>query len=418
MYPYFKGYEGKEYSPNPQRRFGFLSPGRHHLFRITGCFSVFIVIFAAVMQLAFLLTLVFCATVHLVITCTLALYSRYKVQYLSLTWIMGIFCAEFCAAIPFSFFLSNAAPGMLHPVMLLSLVACSFLQSLYPLSICMPGYLQWGRMWKYATPALVLIALYVLGMLMGSRPVIVHNGKELLRHLLSGDILMRAAALALSLYYIVNIFRLPHILVKTIDLPRYLIGYGTAMGLSAVFYVVLTIRFQETLLIAYLLIFTALNLYMFFRTLETMAINLPKPKIETVTEAPTPEVIEQAEREDFNEANRQRFHRVEYFMQNEREWTDNTFGRDRLCEATGINRHLLLQCLRSQGYNNIHDYINYYRMEELKRRILRGEITTLNGCTDTGFGSVKTARSCFERMEPVSLDDFLKNHLKPRKEEA
>lgn len=361
------------------------------------------------MTLAFLLTLVFCATVHLMITCTLALYSRHKVQYLSLTWIMGIFCAELCVAIPYSFNLSNAAPGMLHPVLLLSLVACSFLQSIYPLSICMPGYLQWGRMWKYATPALVLIALYVLGMLMGSRPVIVHNGQELMHHLLSGDILLRAAALGLSIYYIVNIFRLPHILVKTIDLPRYLIGYGTAMGLSAVFYVVLTVSFQLPLLMAYLFIFTALNLYMFFRTLETMAITLPRPKSETVTEAPTPEVIEQAEREGFNEANRQRFQRVEYFMQTGREWTDSTFGRDRLCEATGINRHLLLQCLRSQGYNNIHDYINFYRMEELKRRIQRGEITALNGCTETGFGSVKTARSCFERMEGTTLDAFLKN---------
>lgn len=374
-------------------------------------------IFARIMKLAFLLTLVFCATVHLMITCTLALYSRYKVQYLSLTWIMGIFCAGFCAAIPHSFALESAAPGMLHPVMLLVLVACSYLQSIYPLSICMPGYLQWGRMWKYATPALVLIALYMLGMLLGSRPVIVHDGRELARHLLSGDILLRAAALGLSIYYIVNIFRLPHVLVRVIDLPRYLIGYGTAMGLSAVFYVVLTVHFQSTLLMVYLFLFTALNLYMFFRTLETMAINLPKPKIETVTETPSPERIEQAEREDFNEANRQRFRRVQYFMQNEREWTDNTFGRDRLCEATGINRHLLLQCLRSQGYNNIHDYINYYRMEELKRRIQRGEITTLNGCTDTGFGSVKTARSCFERMETSSLDDFLKNNLKQRQGE-
>lgn len=370
------------------------------------------------MKLAFLLTLVCCATVHLMMTCVLALYSRYKTQYLSLTWIMGLFCAGFCAAIPCSFRLESATPGMLHPIMLLVLVACSYLQSLYPLSICLPGYLQWGRMWKYASPAIVLIALYVLGMCLGSRPVIVNNGRELMRHLLSGDILLRAAALGLSLYYIVNIFRLPHVLVKVFDLPRYLKGYGTAMGFSAVFYVTLTIKFQSVLLIAYWLIFTVLNLYMFFRTLETMAINLPKPKIETVTEAPTPEVIEQAEREDFNEANRQRFQRVEYFMQNGREWTANTFGRDRLCEATGINRHLLLQCLRSQGYNNSHDYINSYRIEELKRLIRRNEISTLAGSVDAGFGSVKTARSCFERMEGTSLDAFLKEHQEQHRPSA
>lgn len=369
------------------------------------------------MGLVVLLTLVCCATIHLMMTCVLALYARHKTEYLSLTWIMGIFCAGFFAAMPYAFRLTDVSPGMLHPALMLALVASSYLQSIYPLSISLPGYLQWGRMWKYAAPAIALIAFYLVGLLFGSRPVIVHTADELAHHLLSGDILMRAAALGLSIYYIVNIFRLPHVLVKVIDLPRYLKGYGTAMGLSAVFYVSLTLHFQTHLFIAYLCIFTTLNLYMFFRTLETMALNLPKPKMEAVTEAPTPEGIEQAEREDFNEANRRRFQRVEFFMQKEREWTDNTFGRDRLCEATGINRHLLLQCLRSQGYNNIHDYINSYRIEELKRLVRRREVDTLTDILTAGFGSIKTARSCFERMEGVSLDDFLREQRQEREEE-
>lgn len=95
-------------------------------------------------------------------------------------------------------------------------------------------------------------------------------------------------------------------------------------------------------------------------------------------------------------------------MQHDREWQDNTFGRDRLCEATGINRHLLLQCLRSQGYNNCHDYINSYRISALKRGVAEGTIRSVNDCVVVGFGSSKTARSCFERMEGVSLDDYLK----------
>ena len=99
---------------------------------------------------------------------------------------------------------------------------------------------------------------------------------------------------------------------------------------------------------------------------------------------------------------------MEHFMRHQREWKDNTFGRDRLCEATGINRHLLLQCLRSQGYNNCHDYINTYRISALKRGVSAGTITTVNDCVGVGFGSPKTARSCFERMEGISLDDYLK----------
>ena len=74
---------------------------------------------------------------------------------------------------------------------------------------------------------------------------------------------------------------------------------------------------------------------------------------------------------------------------------------------TGINRHLMLQCLRSQGYNNIHDYINSYRINALKQKVKTGEIKTAADAVLVGFGSGKTARNCFERMEGMSLDDYL-----------
>ena len=142
--------------------------------------------------------------------------------------------------------------------------------------------------------------------------------------------------------------------------------------------------------------------------------HLPKPERMEVAEAPAEEAIVQADLEDFNEANLKRFERVEYFMQHVREWQDNTFGRDRLCEATGINRHLLLQCLRSQGYNNCHDYINSYRINALKHGVSAGKISTVTDCLAVGFGSPKTARSCFERMEGMSLDDYLCQKSKGR----
>ena len=94
-------------------------------------------------------------------------------------------------------------------------------------------------------------------------------------------------------------------------------------------------------------------------------------------------------------------------MQNHREeWTNNTFGRDRLCEAVGYNRHLILQCIRSQGHNNVHDYINRYRIEELKRLICKGKINTLGDTVVAGFGTVQTARSAFLKLEGISLDEY------------
>ena len=281
------------------------------------------------------------------------------------------------------------------------------------IGITMPGYLQWGRMWRYASPAILLIILYIATLLLGNRPQVIHSYDEFATRWWGPDMLFRLAGFGLSIYYVVNILRLPHVLAKNAEIPRYVKGYVTAMGFSMVFYVVAAAVFNVTLLLVYFYLFCLLNMYLFFRTLETMAMHLPKPEMVAVEEAPAEEAIVRADQEDFNEANLRRFERVEYFMQHEREWEESSFGRDRLCEATGINRHLLLQCLRSQGYNDTHEYIYRYRVEELKRLILSGEMQSLQECERAGFRSVKMAYSNFERMENVPLDIWFDEHKRP-----
>ena len=354
-----------------------------------------------------LLILACCATAHLVMSATLALYARHKVEYLCLAWVNGIFgfvlMGASCASTP----IAEANPGILHPAMVIPLMCGVYLQSIFPLSIPMPGFLQWKRMLKYAGPAILLISIYFFARLLGSNIVIMHNIHEVTYNLLSSDVLLRILALGISIYYIINIFLIPRRMAHNADIPSYLIGYCVILGSSVVLYTIVCILYSPTVFIVYILIFTLLNLYLAFRTLENMAIHLPKPVLVEVEEEPTEEIVEKAEKEDFNEANLLRFKRIEFWMQNHREeWTDNTFGRDRLCEAVGYNRHLVLQCVRSQGYNNIHDYINRYRIEELKRLIIRGKITALNEVTVAGFGTIQTARSCFLKMEGITLDIF------------
>ena len=111
------------------------------------------------MEQIVLLVLACCTTVHFVLACVMSIYSRHKIQYLCLAWVNGLFFAMFLLAAFFSARIANGQPGVLHPMMLVSLVVACFLQSIYPLSIPMPAYLQWGRMWKYAAPAIVLIVI-------------------------------------------------------------------------------------------------------------------------------------------------------------------------------------------------------------------------------------------------------------------
>lgn len=353
------------------------------------------------------LVLACCTTAHFTTAAVLALYARHKVEYLSIAWIMGIFSFMLLGTTLLSTQLTDVAPGVLHPAVLAMLVAISYLQSIYPLHFSMPGYLQWGRMWKYAMPAIVLIILYSILMVFVGKVDIVDSLSEWLQRPFSVDLWLRMAALALSTWYIINIFRLPHRVAHNALVPIYTYVYSALLGLSTLFYCYVSIDYSPQMFIVYMVMFTFLNLYLSFRTLETMAINLPKPVIEEVKAEPSEEELRKAE-EDFNEANLQRFNRVQFWMQNNREeWTSNTFGRDNLCRAVGLNRHLVLQCLRSQGYNNVHDYINSYRIDYMKRLIRRGQITTLNECLDVGFGTTKTARTCFEKHEGHSLDDYL-----------
>ena len=350
------------------------------------------------------------AIVHFVITCVMGLFARHRVQYLCLAWVNGIFFGTLLVASFFSHAIAEGQPGILHPAMLVAVLCACYLQSIYPLNISMPGFLQWERMWLYARPILVLLAIYIGAYLLGSRIVYIYTAKELMENILSSDILMRLCALVLSIYYIVNIFRLPHRMVKHANVPRYLIGYCIAMGLSVVFYTYIAIFYDLTLLAIYVVLFTILNLYLMFRTLETLALQLPRPIISEVSEEPGTRSKE-LEEEDFNEANLHRFQRINFWMQNHKEeWKDSTFGRDRLCQEVGLNRHLVLQSVRSQGFNNVHDYISSFRVTELKRMISRGEVKTLNDTLAAGFGTTQTVRACFLKVEGITLDDYLKLH--------
>lgn len=355
---------------------------------------------------------------HLVMTCVMALYARHRVQYLSLAWINGIFSAILIGAAVISGMIPSGQPGILNPLMMIMLVVGCFLQSIYPLSIPMPGYLQWGRMWKYASPAIVLIIIYLLAFLVGENMEEFYTFAEVREHLFSLSMLLRLAAFLLALFYVFNIFMLPRLMVRHPSVPRYLKGYCIVLSFSALFYLAVCIVYDPTLLMVYVVIFTLLNMYLALRALETMAMTLPHPVIEAVEdiaeETPMAEAEGEADegdksgREDFNEANLQRYHRLEAWMQKNRAaWTESTFGRDQLCREVGLNRHLVLQSVRSQGHNNVHEYINRYRIEELKRLILRGEVATVGESVDAGFGTVATARSCFKKMEGIRLDDYM-----------
>ena len=252
----------------------------------------------------------------------------------------------------------------------------------------------------------MIIFIYCIGASVGSNLAKVYNLQDISQYFLSGDVVLRIISLLLSGYYIVNIFRLPHRLVRSMQLPNDLIAYGGALGIVSLFFVTITIHFDLVMLTIYMVLFTLVNMFLFFRILRPTVEAISYPDFRQVENPPTKEVITQSEADDFNEANLHRFEVMEYVMQHEQPFVDCNFNRERLCRLAGFNRHMALQSLRSQGYNDIHEYIMRYRVAELRRRIEAGEITDLKDVTEVGFRSLRSATTSFERYENQDLQVY------------
>ena len=348
------------------------------------------------------------AVSHLSFSIVLFIYARRSVAFKAQAWVLMLIAMIFGVALALS--VINSVPyefGILIPYMLIFLLVTSFLLSINPLGMVMPGYLQVGRMVRYASPAIVVVSLYVLGLLAGSQVVVIHDLADLPEAFLSSDVVLRISALLLSFGYIFNIIFVPHLRLRRKSLPKNIVTYAMLLGIVQLIFVICTIRFSMPLFIVYEILFASVSVMLCGCIIKPLMQAQPYPEIKEVEVAPTNEEISVVEEEDFNEANRYRFERVEYVMQHEKPYVSPDFNRDRLCRLSGFNRHILLQTLRSQGYNDVHDYISRYRVKELRSLILSGEVTDIKQHERVGFRTLKTAAMAFERYEHVTLTAFL-----------
>ena len=341
-----------------------------------------------------MLTFVIAATAHFVLCAVVSLFAYHRVEYLPLAWLCGI-CAAVLGIV--AFFAPNVAqghPDALHPAMVWMLPIGIFLQSFYTFGFSMPGFLQLNRMLRYASPIIVLGAVYLL---------------------FPNAWWLKGLTLLVGVGYIINIYAVPRRYAKRTRVPAYLKNYAAILALTYAFYVYIALYYDPLLLCGFVFCLTSLNGYLSFHTFDALAKHMPRPEVNENIQrrgmVKKPESDDADSAEDFNEKNLERYLAVERWMtEHKQQWMDFTFNRECLCREVGLNRQLLLQCLRSQGHNNIHDYLMLYRVKELKRLIERGEITQMSECVDAGFGAVKTARSCFEKIEGMDLDAFLEDH--------
>lgn len=376
------------------------------------------------MNIWFIIVMTFCIAVHLTATCVVSVFAIKRVQYLSLAWVLGLITVSLIVCILLFYNYTGIVNiGILHPALLLPMLASAFVETIYPLGLVMPGYLQMNRMVKYAIPAILLIFGYFVGvMIVGHAPVL-YSLKDIIDNLfLVPDVLIRLVALGLIIYYIIGIIRLPHSLLRSgTKIPGYLIAYCSWIGIIYILFVILSINFSWILLYIILISLTITNISFMLQSLETLAESLPMPKIKKIEdieystkekhqEEKSDESLKSNVDYDFNEANMKRFLKAEKYMQSTDEWMNVGFTRDTICRNVGYNRHLLLQSLRSQGYNNVHEYIATYRIHRLYEIIGSGKFSTLSSlCEAVGFSTLVTARSAYKKILNRDLDEDWNN---------
>ena len=366
------------------------------------------------MRILLILSTELVAVAHLTMAVVLFIYSRRSVAYLAQAWISLLTFVLYAAALVAVVMVDRTVEpmGVLNPQLLVAGLIVSFLLSISPLGMVMPGYLQAVRMLKYASPAAVIILIYTLGFLAGGRVVVLHGMHDIMTNLLTGDVLLRLATLVLSSYYIINILVLPHRLIKKggYSLPKNVVTYATLFGIVQIFFFAITIWFSYPMIMVYEILFTAVSIMLSGCMIKEQLTHQPYPRINPVEAPPTQEEIIAVETRDFNEANVCRFESIEYAMQHDKPYVSPDFTRDNLCRLCGLNRHMLLQALRSQGYNDVHDYISRYRVSELRRLIEEGEINDVHQHVRVGFRTLKTAVLAFERYEHEDLAAFVARH--------
>ena len=99
------------------------------------------------------------------------------------------------------------------------------------------------------------------------------------------------------------------------------------------------------------------------------------------------------------------FHRLEQLMQKDHLYRDPQLNRDMVAEKLGISSGYLSQQLSACGGNNFSEYINQYRVEEVKRLLLNPAFKTYSLLAigyEAGFNSKSTFYATFKKATGFS----------------
>lgn len=105
---------------------------------------------------------------------------------------------------------------------------------------------------------------------------------------------------------------------------------------------------------------------------------------------------------------------LEKYMQEEKPYLDEELTIQDISQKLSIPKHHLTQVLNEKLHKNFYTFINEYRVEEVKKRMLNSQyknLTLLAIAYDCGFNSKSGFNTIFKRLEKMTPSQFRKKYL-------
>jgi AraC-like DNA-binding protein len=99
-------------------------------------------------------------------------------------------------------------------------------------------------------------------------------------------------------------------------------------------------------------------------------------------------------------------------MNEEKPWMNSSLRQAEVAAASGRSVHEISQLLNVQMKQNFQDFVNSYRVEEVKARIQRGEThkyTLTAIALQSGFSAKSSFQRAFKKATGLTPSDYLKN---------
>jgi AraC-like DNA-binding protein len=109
------------------------------------------------------------------------------------------------------------------------------------------------------------------------------------------------------------------------------------------------------------------------------------------------------------------FQKLMRFMKSSKPFLDNEITLSKLASQLETKSHLLSQIINENFNTNFFDFINSYRIDEVKERLVSpafAKLTIAAIAYDCGFNSISSFNSAFKKKEKVSPREYREKHIK------